>query len=70
VAASILIVVGVLSFMNDNSRSYSGYHYEPTLKKEEAESFLAAITFSNTYLLRVGKVTEGNENKLLIPKHP
>jgi len=70
VAASILLVFGVFLLNKGETLSFSGYSYEPTLEKSEAESFLASITFSNTKLPQNGKVVEGNDIKMLVPKKP
>jgi hypothetical protein len=70
VAASILLVFGVFLLNREKSISFSGYYYEPVLEKTEAESFYASITFSNTKLPHNGKVLEGNDLKMLVPKKP
>ncbi|MFM7090427.1 MAG: hypothetical protein ACKOZZ_06420 [Bacteroidota bacterium] len=70
VAASILLVAGVFLFNKDNALSFSGYYYEPSIEKTEAALMLASITFSNTHRNHYGKVVEGKEVKMLIPKKP
>ncbi len=70
VAASILLVLGIFLLNKEKSISFSGYSYEPSIEKTEADSFLASITFSNTTLSHYGKVVEGNEIKMLVPKKP
>jgi hypothetical protein len=69
-AASFLIVCGVFAWYQWKSSAFSGYSFEPPLEKTETESFLASVLFSNTQLSHYGKVEEGNEVKMLMPKIP
>ena len=69
IAATFLLIVGVFLFNQKESRTFSGYSYEPGIEQTEAESFLASITFSNAHLQN-GKVAEGNVPKMLVPRNP
>jgi len=69
IAATFLLIVGVFLFNQKESLAFSGYSYEPGIEQTEAESFLASITFSNAHLQH-GKVGEGNEPKMLVPRNP